>query len=399
MMGKKHYATSIITVVILFGAQAFASEKEMDIGGTVHGRIELFSYDIDKAINDGAFATAVGGYLKYNTDTNRSIYGSVRFHTSQPVGYNKNREATGLFNNDKNADAMTVNSEAFIGWRDSGRLLRAGNLMLNTPMMNDDTTRIVPWSYQGIAYTGRAALNTKFQLNYIRQIRSHTSDEYKKESASGEIGDGIFMMGMEYDGFDGLDLQAYYYYVPDLYSTFTAQADYKFIIDRDHMICIGMQYFNSGNGGKFSETENKNGGDDIDLLAVKADFNAEDWMISLNYSQNFGMSGIVKGYGGLAKVFTTSMVANGRGNYKPETWMLKSRYDLPMTDWGQSEVAVTLTNTRIKDSRGENFDAYYMHWRHRFNIDTSLFVRFENMDYKNGKSDVRHLRIMASYDF
>ncbi len=385
--------------MILFGSQLFAAEKETGREGVVHGQIKLFSYDIDKAFNKGAFATAVGGHFKYSTDTNRSIYGSVRFHTSQPVGYNRNREATALFNNDKSADALTVNSEAFIGWRGSGKLLRVGNLMLNTPMMNDDTTRVVPWSYQGIAYTAEAASDTKFQLYYVRQIRSHTSDEYKKESASGEIGDGIFMMGIGYDGLDGLDLQSYYYYAPDLYSTFIAQADYKLIIDTGHMICIGIQYFNSGNGGKFAKTENKNGGDDIDLLAVKADFNAEDWMISLNYSQNFGMSGVVKGYGGLANVFTTSMVANGRGNYKPETWMLTSKYDLPMTDWGQSEVAVTLTNTRSKDSRGDDFDAYYMHWKHRFNIDTSLIVRFENMDYKSDESNVRYLRVIASYDF
>jgi len=367
--------------------------------GAVHGQVKLFSYDIDKSSDEDAFATALGGYLKYSTDTNRSLYGSVHFHTSQPVGYNKNREDTALFNNDKNGDALTVNSEAYIGWKGTHRVLKVGNLMLNTPMMNDDTTRIVPWSYQGFAYTGEAVSDTKVQLNYIRRIRSHTSDEYKKESASGEIGDGILMIGMQYDGIESLDLQSYYYYAPDLYSTFIAQADYKLILDKDNMICVGIQYFNSGNGGKYAERENKNGGDDIDLLAIQAGLYAEDWMVSLNYSQNFGISGIVKGYGGLANVFTTSMVANGRGNYKPETWMLKSRYDLPVTDWGYSEVAVTLTNTRVHDRRGDDFDAYYMHWKHRFNVDTSLFVRFENIDYKNDKSDVKYLRVIASYEF
>ncbi len=367
--------------------------------GAVHGQIKLFSYDIDKASDEDAYATALGGYLKYSTDTKKNLYGSVRFHTSQPVGYNKNREDTALFNNDKNADTLTVNSEAYIGWRSSNRVLKVGNLMLNTPMMNDDRTRIVPWSYQGAAYTGEAVPDTKLQLYHIRQIRSHTSDKYKKESASGEIGRGITMLSLEYDGLAGLDLQSYYYYAPDLYSTFITQADYTLILDKDNMICVSMQYFNSGNGGKYAETENKNGGDDIDLLAIKAGFHAEDWMVSLNYSQNFGISGIVKGYGGLAKVFTTSMVANGRGNYKPETWMLKTRYDLPVTDWGYSEVAVTLTNTRTQDSRGDDFDAYYMHWLHRFNIDTSLFVRFENMDYKGDKSDAKYLRVIASYDF
>jgi len=204
------------------------------------------------------------------------------------------------------------------------------------------------------------------------------------------------MLGIQYDGLDHIDLQSYYYYAPDLYSTFIAQADYEFKIDKDNMICASVQYFKSGNAGKYAQTENKNGGDDIDLIAVKVGFDAEDWMISLNYSQNFGISGIVKGYGGLAKVFTTSMIANGRGNYKPETWMLKSTYDFARTSWGESELALNLTHTRTNDSRGDDFDAYYMHWKQRFNIDTSLFVRFENIDYKGDKSDAKYFRVIAS---
>ena len=394
---RLHYFWPLLFSPVLLVAESGITEAFEQ--GSVHGQIKLFSYDIDKASDDDAFATALGGYLKYSTDTNQSIYASVRFHTSQPVGYNKNREATALFNNDRNGDALTANSEAFIGWRGTHRILKVGNLMLNTPMMNDDRTRIVPWSYQGAAYTGEAIEHMKVQLYYIAQIRSYTSDEYTKESASGEIGSGITMLGLEYDGIKNLDLQSYYYYASDLYSTFTAQVDYKLILDKDNMICMGIQYFNSGNGGKYAETENKNGGDDIDLLAIKTGFHAEDWMISLNYSQNFGISGIVKGYGGLTKVFTTSMVANGRGNYKPETWMLKTAYEFPVGTWGQSDVALTLTNTRVKDSRGDDFDAYYMHWKHRFNVETSLFVRFEDIDYKGDKSDVKYFRVIAAYEF
>jgi len=391
-----HFLPLLFSPVLLMADYGMSNVFEQ---GAVHGQIKLFSYDIDKASDEDAYANAVGGYLKYSTDTNRSIYASVRFHTSQPVGYNQNPEDTALFNNDKNAEALTANSEVFIGWRGSTRVLKVGNFMLNTPMMNDDTTRIVPWSYQGAAITGETIPHTKVQLNYIRKIRSHTSDKYTEESASGEIGSGITMLGIQYDGIKNLDIHSYYYYVPDLYSTFTAQADYVFIIDEDNMICTGIQYFKSGNAGKYAETENKNGGDDIDLIAVKVGFDAEDWLINLNYSKSFGLSGIGKGYGGLAKVFTTSMIANGRGNYKPETWMLKTEYEFPVGTWGQSELAITLTNTRVKDSRGDDFDAYYMHWRHRFNIDTSLFVRFENMDYKNDKSDAKYFRVIASYDF
>ncbi len=365
--------------------------------GDIEGQLKLFSYDIDKTSDEDAYANAVGGFIKYSTDINRSIYATVRFHTSQPVGYGQNREETSLFNSD--GDALTVNSEAYLGWRSNNRVLKVGNLMLNTPMMNDDTTRIVPWSYQGFAYTGEAIPNTKVQFNYIRKIRSFTSSNYTKESASGEIGSGVTMLGVQYDGFEHFDIQGYYYYAPDLYSTFIAQIDYKLILDKDSITCASIQYFKSGNGGEYAQRENRSGGDDIDLLALKIGINTEDWDISLNYSQNFGISGVNKGYGGLSKVFTSSMIANGRGNYKPETWMLKSAYDFPMGTLGQSNVAFTYTNTRVKDSRGDDFDAYYIHWKHRFNIDTSLFFRFENMDYKGDKSNAKYFRAIASYGF
>ena len=391
-------AISLLVIGSVFlAAESGISEAFSE--GSIQGKVKLFSYDIDKESNEDAYATALGGYLKYKTSTEKIIYGAVRFHTSNPVGPNKNREATALFNSDKNGDALTANSEAYIGWNGTGRVLKVGNLMLSTPMMNDDTTRIVPWSYQGAAYTGETLPNTRVQLYHINQIRSHTSDQYKKESASGAIGSGITMLSIEYDGFENLDLQSYYYYAPDLYSTFIAQADYKLLLSENDLICASIQYFNSGDGGEYAETENRNGGDDINLLAIKAGFDTDNWLVSLSYSQNFGISGIVKGYGGLAKVYTTSMVANGRGNYKPETWMLKTHYDFPKSDWGQSQVALTLTNTRTKESRGDDFDAYYLHWKHNFNADISLFVRFEDIDHHNEKGNVKYLRVIASYSF
>jgi hypothetical protein len=367
--------------------------------GTLHGQVKLFYYNIDKELEEDAHAFAAGGYLKASTDTSRQFFAAVRFHTSHPVGSNKNREKTTLFNNDKDAEALNVNSEAYLGWNGRHRVLRVGNLMLNTPMMNDDTTRIVPWSYQGAAYTGEALPNTKVQLNYIRKIRSHTSDRYRKESASGDIGEGgITMLGIHYKGFEHLALESYYYYAPDLYSTFIAQMDYKWLLDKENLFCASIQYFKSGNGGKYAQKDNRNGGDDIDLIAAKVGYYAEDWMVSLNYSRNFGISGIIKGYGGLAKVFTTSMIANGRGNYGPRTWMVKTRYDFPMTRWGESEIAFTYTHTRADDTRGDDFDAYYAHWKHNFNTDTSLYLRYEALDHHN-KGDAHYLRLITSYRF
>lgn len=367
--------------------------------GNVDAQLQLFYYDIDKKTENDAYATALGGYIKYTTDTKNPLFASIRFHTSNPVGGNLNKAHTSLFNNDNNAQALTTISESFLAYKTNNRIMRIGNVMLKTPMMNDDTTRIVPWSYQGFTYTGQSIKDMEVQLYHIRAIRSFTSDTYKQESASGKFGDsGISMFSLHYNGINSLKTQAFYYYAPELYSTFVAQADYELSVSNNALFCAGLQYFKSGNGGKYAVRENKNGGDDINLLALKTSVDMDDWTISINYSQNFGLSGIVKGYGGLAKVYTTSMVANGRGNYKPETWMIKSVYNLPLNSYN-SEIAFRYTNTRVHDSRGDGFNAYYLHFKHYISKEASIYLRYENLQYTNNTSDGAYFRAIATYKF
>lgn len=277
--------------------------------------------------------------------------------------------------------------------------MRLGNFMLKAPMINDDTTRIVPWSYQGFTYTGDVIEDVRVQVHYINAMRSNTSSKYEKKSASGEIGDsGITMLSFHYNGVEGMHLQSYYYYAPELYSTFIAQSEYEFLDVNDVHHCIGVQYFNSSDGGKYSDTYSRNGGDDIDLLALRIAVDTENWLVSLNYSKNFGVSGIVKGYGGLAKVYTSSMIANGRGNYKPETWMLKTKYEFPIASYN-SEIAFNFTNTKVHEKREDDFNAYYVHFKHYFNEDTSIYLRYENMNYLSDKSDASYFRAIATYRF
>lgn len=401
-MGIKVLRLTIIFVLTIhfFVLQASDTISNAFKNGAVLGNLTLFSYNIDNKNRENAYATALGGFLKYTTDNTNPLFASVRFHQSSPIGPDKNREQTQLFDNDDDASSLTALSEAFIAYRNKDRVLKAGNLMLNTPMMNNDTTRIVPWSYQGLSFTSERLADTKLQFNYITQIRENTSSEYKKESASGSFDNGISMLGVTYEGIEEFSLQSYYYYAPELYSTFIGQIDHKHLVGDEYLFCSGIQYFKSGNGGEYNNRTSRNGGDDIDLLALKFGVDANKWNLTLHYSQNFGLSGIVKGYGGLAKVFTTSMVANGRGNFKPETWLLKSRFDIDPFQYGQTEFALWLTHTRVKDSRGDDFNAYYSHIRHYFNADTSFYLRFEAIDYQNEhKNDVNYLRLIASYNF
>ena len=363
--------------------------------GNINAEMQLFYYNIDKKNDSNVYATSAGGYLKYTTDTNNPFFGSVRFHTSNPVLDSQEREKTALFK--KDGSALTAISESYLAYKTDTRILKVGNFMLNTPMMNDDTTRIVPWSYRGFAYTGESIKDLKVQLYYVDAIRPNTSDRYKKQSASGEF-DSITMLSLHYNGINGLKTGFYYYYAPALYSTFVAQSDYDIALDANTLLCFGVQYFKSGNGGKYAKTDDKNGGDDINLVALRSSIDAKNYSLAINYSQNFGLSGVVGGYGGAAKVYTTSMIANGRGNYKPETWMFKATYELNLGEY-QSEVALTLTNTQTKDKRGDDFNAYYFHFKHFFTKEASIYLRYESLKFASSIKDANYFRAIATYKF
>lgn len=383
----------IIFIALYLNAEGTLQRAFKD--GDIDAQLQLFYYNIDRKNDPDIYASATGGFLRYTTDTKNPLFASVRFHTSNPIISSKNREKTALVK--KDGSALTTISESFLAYKTESRILKAGNFIISTPMMNDDPSRIVPWSYRGFAYTGETIKNLKVQLYYIDAIRSNTSDEYIKDSPSGEF-DNITMLSFHYNGLGGLKSQVYYYYSPRLYSTFVTQNDYERALDANTLLCFGLQYFRSGDGGKYAKRDDRNGGDDINLVALRSSIDTKDWFLSINYSKNFGESGVGTGYGGAASVYTSSMMANGRGAFKPETWMLKSIYDLNLGDF-HSEVALTLTNTQTKDKRGDDFNAYYLHFKHFFTKETSIYLRYESIDYSREKKDTNYFRAIATYEF
>lgn len=104
---------SVFTIVI--SAQTSIDRSILD--GSVSGEVELFYYNIDKKIEENTYATALGGFFKYSTDTNNSFFASIRLHTSNPVAPSQNIVETNLFNNDKNGAALYAVSESFIAYR------------------------------------------------------------------------------------------------------------------------------------------------------------------------------------------------------------------------------------------------------------------------------------------
>ncbi len=92
------------------------------------------------------------------------------------------------------------------------------------------------------------------------------------------------------------------------------------------------------------------------------------------------------------------MIANGRGNFKPQTWMLKTSYNLPFKS-DDSEIAFRLSKTKVFDEAGDGFVAYYLHLKHFFNSNTLVYLRYEDLNYVTDKSDAKYFRAIFKYKF
>jgi hypothetical protein len=358
-------------------------ESAFKNGGTT-GSINLYHYTIDKQIEaKDAYATAIGGDLTYTTNNKKSFFASVGFHNSTPSFKSKNKDSTSLFSSENNAEELTVLSESFLAYNKGNSMLKVGNFLLDTPLINKTSARIIPWSFQGASLLLTNVFKSSLQLNYVTKMRENRSTKYTKQGATGDIGDGIAMIGFKHHPISPLDVHLYYYYAPSLYDSSFAQIDYKDnVINDSFLFCVGFQNIKTYDDR------------DANLLGLRTGIFTDTIDITLNYSKNSG-SEKADAYGGFSKVYTASMISNGRGA-DATTWMLKTNFELALIKKQSSEFSVWLANL---ESDSSQHNSYYTHFRHNIDTSTKIFIRYEYRDFKDESLDTQYFRFITSYDF
>jgi len=387
-------------IALLWSAGVLLQAFETPIG-EFQTHVEFYYYDINTLGSNhenDAHATAVGGFIAY-----RSIPLFEHFH----LGYThylsyqlldgKNPERTSLVGSAGKDISPLV--ELYVDYSDKSWEMKLGKQRLDTPLINDDTTRLIPFSYEAINMHYRFDEQSLLTAGYVWRFRPICSEEYTRMTPSGYAEDGVGYLGFNTE-FGDVQHQWYYYHAPQLYDALHMQVESKTPYDTSKDIIYGVQAIYTFANGEGNNIENHaNGGDDVQLLAAKLGLESSGfaWIASLSY--NFGEDGISRGYGGLSSLYTSSMITTGKSQGNPFAKSIKLRYTYDSASKKDAYTsALYLTNVTYSDPTLKDINAIYIDHKFRFRPREYLHLRFERQ-FIAGEADRSYFRIISAYEF
>jgi len=370
--------------------------------GELNGAIQLQHDDISsKDRAQDAHAATLGGFLQYRTKPYKNSFFNIMFNTVNPVSSLKNQKKTGFLTDDKKSVDSLV--EAYLCFVDGKHSLKIGREQLDTPLMNSNEARVIPYSYSGFRYLWKNDSSGKIAAGSVSLIKKPTEREFSATGDSGYAEEGILYLGTESRNW-GYDYKIYYYRAKEMFDSLFFQIDKNVDVGRWRLYS-GIQYIKTyKNGtGKNIDPQRENGGSDVQISAIRAGFRYEKAGLLAAYSQNSGADGLAKAYGGQAELFTNSMITSGISRGGPETVSLRFKYD-----WSReisSKVIYADTRFRLKEHPGipgsytNDFDTLYFDTKYSYDRDSYIYAGYEHMDREYKNTDMDYLRVVFVQGF
>lgn len=290
-------------------------------------------------------------------------------------------------------------SELYAYYQDETFSLNIGKQQLNTPMINNDTTRLIPFSYKGVTSRIFWDTNTYLSLGYIQEFRTNNDEDYTQYTSSGLAEDGVAYIGFN-TLFGNTKHQWYYYYAPKLFDTLHMEVSAQIPYDTSKWFNFGVQtIYTFNNEGGVNILSSNDGGGDVKLLAAKLGIVSKKFSYTGSLSYNFGEDGINRGYGGLSSLYTNSMITNGKKGGHPFAKSLKVHYKYysPSKDKEYSS-ALYFTNVTYKDDTSNTINSLYIDHKFKFRPREYILLKYEKQWIAN-EDDKSYFRLISAYTF
>lgn len=212
-MVNKNMALAVLSMVAFMAVKSQAQEK-VSIG-KFDGNIRL-GYQYGKIADASWDEASVGGYLHYDSPTWKGLSTGAELYTTQGKG---TAEDVDLGYNERFFDADNDNytflSELYLRGVFGNTEAVIGRQELDTPFADSNDVGMVPNRFEAAMVTNKDIADTTVTLGYIRSIAGGGAED-PKDFIKLNGNDGIYMVGVNYDGIKNLALQGWYYYGDNL---------------------------------------------------------------------------------------------------------------------------------------------------------------------------------------
>ena len=301
---KKYTGQSILSIglatLCLFTTPLVADVGSLDAAFSQstysgHLRFGYISSDADVPATNSTTASAVGGFIKFETAKWNDLQFSLAPYFSEKIGSLSGDESTGKLNAD--FFDSNLNSFAYLGelytqynWKDGQ--LRYGRQLIETPFINGDDLRMLLHSYEATWVNHTVSDNLKLQGGVVTRWAGlgHGASQDTFEEASNE---GVTVLGITYQMNTQHSLQIWQYDFDKNYSLTYFDAAYV-----KGNFEAGAQY------GNFREYNNSNVDGSFYGLLAQYNFEPVTIIVAYNKASNDAGKSVSAGLG-VGNFYTT----------------------------------------------------------------------------------------------
>lgn len=374
---RSKVSLSLLASALVVNAMAADDLAGMFKEGKASGQLRAFFIDRDydgysNATSVHRNATAVGGYLKYDTGAWNGVSLGAAFYTSNGLFLKDKTTSSGADNPEvdptllgKSNDSVTYLGEAYLQYKNGNTTFKGGRQKLDTPLAGSDDARMLPNLFEAYVLTNTdvkdttliAAHVTKFaQGTFGRayngaggvpdKVLSGTSGYSLVDTKNyvGEfvdmgtyaIGDntgGVSVLAAVYTGIKGLKLQLWDYYAHDILNAVYTEANYGWSYASGISPYVGVQWINERDVGS------NNASPALELNKIESDFVAAkvgakigncDVSVAVSHNTKDDASaingGTVSPWGGMP-AYTQGMVTRHQFMAGTDAWKVAASYD------------------------------------------------------------------------
>ncbi|MFA5233091.1 MAG: OprD family outer membrane porin [Sulfurimonas sp.] len=300
----------LISPLLVVANENIEAEKEVSTinemfeEGKISGEIRSMyaEYNLKKAGEKDIYATAIGGYLKYESAELNGFSAAAAFALSHDVGFATGDEGVKQNPELSSSDGeYSVLREAYLNYKSGDFNFRAGRQIIDTPLADSDDIRMIANTFE--AYIASYQLsNFSFMAGKLQKWQGYDADLDIGWTRAGK--DGTWFGGVSYAD-DMLEANAWYYNITKLTNAAYFDLTLGYEMNSDISLSAAVQYLN--------ESEISSSATKADIYGALVELSAYGFTLGAAYNKSNRKAGkeSFSGFGGGA-LFTSmdTMILN-----------------------------------------------------------------------------------------